>query len=79
MRERTELTPIQPGTRVVPLRPLPLIMFCRLKSTPPSLFSSLNCSFHPSTRSFSSTSSIMANTKVYFDVQYAPVGSSARK
>ncbi|KAJ5212232.1 cyclophilin type CYPA peptidyl-prolyl cis-trans isomerase [Penicillium cinerascens] len=54
-------------------------MFCRLKSTPPSLFSSLNCSFHPSTRSFSSTSSIMANTKVYFDVEYAPVGSSAPK
>lgn len=56
---------------------LPLTMFCRLKSTPPSLFSSLNCSFHPSTRSFSSTSAIMS--QVYFDVQYAPVGTSAGK
>ncbi|KAJ6092696.1 cyclophilin-like domain-containing protein [Penicillium sp. IBT 16267x] len=52
-------------------------MFCRLKSTPPSLFSSLNCSFHPSTRSFSSTSAIMS--QVFFDVTYAPVGSSAPK
>ncbi|KAJ5751786.1 cyclophilin-like domain-containing protein [Penicillium odoratum] len=54
-------------------------MFCRLKSTPPSLFSSLNCSFHPSTRSFSSSSAIMSNTKAFFDVQYAPVGSSTPK
>ncbi|KAJ5933457.1 hypothetical protein N7454_005786 [Penicillium verhagenii] len=51
-------------------------MFCRLKSTPPSLFSSLN-SFHPSTRSFSSTSAIMS--QVFFDIQYAPIGSSAAK
>ncbi|KAJ5888378.1 cyclophilin-like domain-containing protein [Penicillium taxi] len=54
-------------------------MFCRLKSTPPSLFSSLNCSFHPvAYRSFAS-SAAMSNTKVFFDVQYAPVGSSTPK
>ncbi|KAJ5094122.1 cyclophilin type CYPA peptidyl-prolyl cis-trans isomerase [Penicillium angulare] len=55
-------------------------MFCRLKSTPPSLFSSLNCSFNPATRSFSSTSAAMsAITKAFFEIQYAPVGSSAPK
>ncbi|KAJ5232151.1 cyclophilin type CYPA peptidyl-prolyl cis-trans isomerase [Penicillium chermesinum] len=54
-------------------------MFCRLKSTPPSFFSSLNCSFHPSTRSFSSSSAIMSNTKAFFEVEYAPAGSSAPK
>ena len=73
-----KLTRIQPGTRVLPLRSLPLIMFCRLKSTPPSLFSSL-CSFHPvAYRSFAS-SAIMSNTKAFFEVEYAPAGSSARK
>ncbi|KAJ5609702.1 cyclophilin-like domain-containing protein [Penicillium herquei] len=55
-------------------------MFCRLKSTPPSFFSSLNCSFHPATRSFSSTTAAMSgNTKAFFEVQYAPVGSSSPK
>ncbi|KAJ5156137.1 cyclophilin type CYPA peptidyl-prolyl cis-trans isomerase [Penicillium capsulatum] len=54
-------------------------MFCRLRSTPPSLFSSLNCSFHPAAyRSFAS-SAAMSNTKAFFDVQYAPVGSSEPK
>ena len=53
-------------------------MFCRLKSTPLSLFSS-SCSFHPfAYRSFTS-SAIMSNTKAFFEVEYTPVGSAVGK
>ncbi|KAJ6106341.1 cyclophilin type CYPA peptidyl-prolyl cis-trans isomerase [Penicillium capsulatum] len=54
-------------------------MFCRLRSTPPSLFSSLNCSFHPAAyRSFAS-SAAMSNTKAFFDVQLAASTSTSMR
>ncbi|KAJ5468188.1 Spa2 homology (SHD) of GIT [Penicillium sp. IBT 31633x] len=59
-------------------------MFCRLRSiTPPSsLFSSslFNCtSFHPAARTFASSTAAMSNTSAFFEVQYAPAGSSTPK
>ncbi|KAJ5591033.1 cyclophilin-like domain-containing protein [Penicillium hetheringtonii] len=51
----------------------------RLKSTPLSLFAS-PCAFHPvAQRSFATTAAMAQNTKAFFEVQYAPVGSSAPK
>ncbi|KAJ5103847.1 hypothetical protein N7532_004376 [Penicillium argentinense] len=50
----------------------------RLKSTPLSLFAS-PCAFHPVAKRSFASSAIMADTKAFFEVQYAPVGSSAPK
>ncbi|CEJ55895.1 Putative Peptidyl-prolyl cis-trans isomerase [Penicillium brasilianum] len=53
-------------------------MFCRLKSTPPSLFSS-SCSFHPfAYRSFTSSAIMSGNTKAFFEVQYTPTGGAPK-